>query len=150
MEEGPAPGAGAEPVAPLGERMERDHDRLNDLWDEARRLWPEDRGRSTPLFEAFRTGLLHHIREEEEFMFPLYESRNAASAKYLTDFLREEHDQIRSELESLLRKVLAGVADLEPENTRLTNVLWAHNTREEGLLYPWFDEDRTEGERLAP
>ncbi|EQD45745.1 hypothetical protein B1B_12922, partial [mine drainage metagenome] len=64
----------------------------------------------------------------------------------MTDLLREEHEQIRTELEALLCKVEARSPDLEPEDTRLRNVLWAHNTREEGLLYPWFDEGVTEGE----
>ena len=148
MEGGPSPGDRQESSLSLGKRMEQDHGRLDDLWDQAKQSWPEDRERATRLFQAFRTGLLTHIQAEEELMFPFFDRRNESSAKYMTDLLREEHDQIRAELEALLRKVEAGGPDLEPEDTRLRNVLWIHNTREEGLLYPWFNESVTQGEGL--
>jgi regulator of cell morphogenesis and NO signaling len=146
MEGEPSPGDAQESTSPLGKRMEQDHGRLDDLWEQAKQSWPEDRVGATSLFQAFRTGLLRHIQAEEELLFPFFEGRSEPSAKHMTDLLREEHEQIRAELDALLKKVESGRPDLEPEDTRLRNVLWAHNTREEGLLYPWFNEGMSEGD----
>ncbi|MHB1866212.1 MAG: hemerythrin domain-containing protein [Thermoplasmata archaeon] len=132
--------------APLGQWMEQDHERMDALWDQAKQSWPTDREQATSLFRAFRVGLLRHIQAEEELLFPFFENREEASAKQMIDVLREDHVQIRDDLDALLRKVETGSPDLEPEDTRLRNALWAHNAREEGVLYPWFDERSSAGE----
>jgi regulator of cell morphogenesis and NO signaling len=133
-------------TSPLGNWMEADHERLDALWEEARRSWPQDLARARDRFRAFREGLLRHIEAEETLLFPFYEVHGTVSTHHLTDFLREEHAQIRSALQKLAGAFEEGSHDVEGPETILRNVLWAHNTREEGLLYPWFDHSITEGE----
>lgn len=124
----------------LGSSLELDHGRLDELWDRATEVWPSDRTGAVALFKEFHSGLLRHIQVEEENLFPFYETRNPTPARHLTDLLREEHSEIRGSLERLMALVHAQEGSLEGSMTVLRNVLWTHNTREEGMLYPWFDE----------
>lgn len=127
------------PPGQLGAFLEHDHDRLDDLWDRATSTWPSDQVAARQLSEEFRVGLLRHIRAEEEVLFPFYNARSAPSVHHLTDLLHAEHREIMAALARLMAVVNGGAQDLEEAETVLGNVLWAHNTREEGLLYPWFN-----------
>ncbi|MGI0052801.1 MAG: hemerythrin domain-containing protein, partial [Thermoplasmata archaeon] len=63
----------------------------------------------------------------------------------LMDLLRREHKEIRESLAQLLSAVDTGRSEMESPATALRNTLWAHNAREEGLLYPWFDAAISDG-----
>jgi len=129
--------------------MEADHGRLDDLWEQATRTWPQNRAGAKVLFLSFRDGLLRHIQAEEEVMFPLFEAHGDAAARRFTNLLREEHDQIRSALNALVKKIEAGSGDVELEEAVLRDVLWSHNAREEGLLYPSFNDAPAVAENLV-
>ena len=129
----------------LGELLEADHARLDDLWDRATSGWKDEPDRSAALFREFSDGLLRHIQVEEDLLFPFYADRGEPAGRQFVQFLVEEHGEIRSALSALLRKVEGRASDVVDEETVLRNVLWAHNTREEGLLYPWFDAERSVG-----
>ena len=129
----------------LGEALEQDHRRLDDLWEMATREWREDPQRSRAHFRSFSRGLRTHIQAEEDVLFPFFEEHGGEGAPRLTGLLREEHGRIREALSALLRKVEEGASDLDAESTALQDALWAHNAREEGQLYPWFDAHATRG-----
>ena len=129
----------------LGEALEQDHRRLDDLWEMATREWREDPERSRAHFRTFSRGLRTHIQAEEDVLFPFFEEHGGEGAPQLTDLLREEHGRIREALSALLREVEEGAPDLEAENTALQDALWAHNAREESQFYPWFDAHATRG-----
>ena len=129
----------------LGDLMEADHARLDELWDRATSAWKGEPDRSAALFREFSVGLLRHIQVEEDLLFPFYAERGEPAERQLVQFLVEEHGEIRSALAALLRKVDGRADDVGDEETVLRNVLWAHNTREEGLLYPWFNVERSTG-----
>lgn len=130
----------------LGERMEADHRRLDELWDRASEAWPRDPAQARGGFTEFRDGLLRHIRAEEEVLFPFFEANAGPSARELLDRLRDEHRSIRAALSRLLESVDAGEADLTAAETDLQDALWSHNAREEGQLYPWFGAERAGAE----
>ncbi len=130
----------------IGAWMAADHDRLDELWDRAIALRATDRPGSIRAVQEFAEGLREHIQVEEELLFPHFERGSDASARRLTDFMREEHRQIVDALATLSSRVDAGAGDVEDAEALLRNLLWAHNALEEGKLYPWFDErvDRPE------
>ncbi len=134
------------PSHALGHALEADHARLDEIWDQGMRLWGTDPARATALFREFTSGLLRHIQVEEGMVFPFYEEHTGRREHHLLELLREEHVQIRDALERFMGHVEAGDKELEEPSTVLRNVLWAHNTREEGQLYPWFGPEVSEGE----
>ena len=141
----PGTDAGKESFPALGEALEQDHRRLDGLWEMASPEWREDPERSRAHFRSFSQDLLTHIQAEEDVLFPFFEEHRGEGALHLTDLLREEHGRIRETLGILLGKVEEGAPDLDAESTAFQDALWAHNAREEGQLYPWFDAHATRG-----
>ena len=139
------PGNAAEPL-PLGKWLEGDHGRLDELWDRAMALWSVDQGQAVPLFHHFEEGLMRHMQVEEGMLFPFFEQRGREPEHHLVVLLCSEHEEIRGALKSFISEVDRRTKDLGGAETQLRNALWAHNTREEGLLYPWFDQGVSEGE----
>lgn len=130
----------------LGAELEQDHARLDELWDRAERAWGTDRDGAALLYHQFADGLIRHIGAEEELLFPFFELHGGAPDRSMVELLRDEHEEIRESLMELLAAVDVGLHELGSPATALRNALWAHNAREEGLLYPWFDPRVTEGE----
>lgn len=64
-----------------------------------------------------------------------------------TAVMRMEHRQIKEHLEKI-RAMIAGkdTATIAQENS-LIQILTAHNEKEEGVLYPWFDDSLSTRER---
>lgn len=133
----------------LGAWLEQDHERLDELWDQAARSRSTDPERASALYHQFAEGLLRHIDAEETLLFPFCESHDLVPDPSLTQVLRDEHEEIRTSLTALLRMIDDPKSGLEGVTQVLRNVLWAHNTREEGLLYPWLGTNTTEGEGLV-
>ncbi|MGI0140386.1 MAG: hemerythrin domain-containing protein [Thermoplasmata archaeon] len=129
----------------LGEWMEHDHSRLDGLWERAEQAGVRDRAGAASLYHQFADGLIRHIAAEEELLFPFFERYSGPHEPGLIDLLRREHEEIRESLAQLLDAVDLGRTDLGFAATALRNALWAHNAREEGLLYPWFDPAITDG-----
>lgn len=134
---GKAPGRG------VNEYMAWDHDRLDALLIETRSAL--DTGaveEARRLFGEFRTGLLRHIRMEEEVLFPAFEQATGMFEGGPTAVMRMEHREIQSVLESM-KSYLEG-AEITPEGFEtlqqsLLAVLADHNAKEEHIVYPMTD-----------
>ncbi len=122
----------------LSRIMGRDHRDLDELWARVVATPATDREGRRPRFAAFRTGLLAHIAEEEEHLFPVLDETDPALRK-LAARLLDEHREIRGILDQIDRAFSSGSGEIEALGLELVNVLGEHNAREEGFVYPWLD-----------
>ena len=119
----------------------RDHDRLDDLLQQAVKLaahgeWAETQS----LIADFRDGLFWHIEIEERLLFPEFELLSGSSAGGPTEAMRSEHDTIKECVNGLVEA--AGAEDhdeLARHHADLLGVLVEHNMKEESILYPETD-----------
>jgi iron-sulfur cluster repair protein YtfE (RIC family) len=114
-----------------------DHRRLDGILADAKRcLSAGDLPRASARFAAFRDGLERHIAVEEEILFPCFESLTGATAGP-TQVMRMEH----AELRRLMAEVAASLGDEEQATplAALTARIYAHNGKEERILYPAVD-----------
>jgi uncharacterized protein (DUF2249 family) len=129
------------------EGMALDHDRLDALLQGARDAavagdWPAAHGR----FRQFTTGLLRHIRMEEEVLFPAFEAQSGQAQGGPTAVMRDEHREIEAILRRIgdLLETTPGVGGRrEPFDAgvgALLSVLGDHNVKEEEVLYPLTDQ----------
>lgn len=118
----------------LGELLQEDHERLDRLLDAFRTSTPEPSQVRRARFAPFDQGLRQHIRFEEERLFPALQEGGSVGSPAI-DLLIDEHRRILDVLQRIRGRLEgdSGSAELEEE---LVNVLWAHNAREEGALYP--------------
>ena len=94
------------------------------------------------------SGLEHHIRVEEEVLFPIFEARTLLCAP--CEVMRLEHQRIRRLLSELDDALAKGKGDLATKLlTDLSQLLEAHNQKEEAVLYPRADAELSEDERRA-
>lgn len=127
----------------ISEYMAQDHDRLDGLLAEFKRLEHEEPDRAKELFRSFRDGLVKHIAWEEQLLFPLFETRMQISGGP-TEVMRMEHGQIREYLD----RILSGREDDVGQAVEwLEMVLCGHNEKEENILYPWIDQAVPEDDR---
>ena len=56
-----------------------------------------------------------------------------------TAVMRIEHKQIKQHLEKIRSKIAAKDPSTGDPEASLIEILTAHNQKEEGVLYPWFD-----------
>jgi iron-sulfur cluster repair protein YtfE (RIC family) len=144
------------PFHSVTEYVAWDHDGQEDVLVEARdTLDGGDALLAFKHFEVYERRLLRHMRIEETILFPLVESLVAHAANAVAE-MRHEHLHIRRIL-AAMRNALAA-PDLEQFRhsfDELGLVLWAHEAREERLIYPVLDrslspEQRTDlAKRLA-
>ena len=127
-----------EPRRALSEVMGQDHRDLDELWERVAATPATDRPVRERLFVAFRSGLLAHIAEEEERLFPLFDATDPG-LRGLVARLLEEHREIRGLLDRIDRELTTGTGNLEELGFELVNVLGEHNAREESVAYPWLD-----------
>ena len=127
--------------------MAQDHDRLDAIFRKFRIQKNTNLSEAEKLFSEFKAGLERHIVWEEEILFPLFESRTGMREVGPTAVMRMEHRQIKEHLEKI-RAMIAGkdTATITQENS-LIQILTAHNEKEEGVLYPWFDDSLSTRER---
>jgi len=91
-------------------------------------------------FAAFRDGLERHMVAEEEVLFPAFESLTGMAAGP-TQVMRNEHEQMRHLLGAIAAR-LDQEAEAPAHTTplaELTALLYAHNGKEERILYPTTD-----------
>jgi iron-sulfur cluster repair protein YtfE (RIC family) len=124
--------------ATVGEIFGRDHRGLDELLGEVERaLGAGQPARAAVFFSRFREGLERHIVAEEDVLFPAFEELTGVAGGP-TAVMRAEHAEIRD----LLRKIagcLEGSADFAVPLGNLTALLYAHNAKEERILYPMTD-----------
>jgi uncharacterized protein (DUF2249 family)/hemerythrin-like domain-containing protein len=120
-----------------------DHDRLDGLMETVRGLVASGTmGEAARRFAEFRTGLLRHIRLEEEVLFPAFERATGLSESGPTTVMRAEHAEIKGILDRISEGFAAsGMTASRFESLRdsLVAVLGGHNEKEEQILYPMTD-----------
>lgn len=126
-----------------------DHDRLDELLGTYRRLKRVDFARAKEAFREFKFGLQRHIIWEETILFPLFEGKTGMRETGPTAVMRAEHREIGRLLEKLHDRVRRQDPDSDQEEQDLVRVLFAHNQKEEHVLYPAIDRLSTEEERAA-
>lgn len=125
----------------VSELLGADHRRLDALLAEAKqRLSAGERSAARERFAAFRSGLERHIVAEEERLFPAFEALVGPPGMRPTAVMRGEHVSIRT----LLEEIAAALEPAEGEPpvaqlAALTALLFAHNGKEERILYPAAD-----------
>jgi iron-sulfur cluster repair protein YtfE (RIC family) len=126
-----------------------DHDRLDGLLADYRRLKGTDPEGAKLLFKEFKFGLQRHIVWEEQILFSLFERKTGLSDTGPTAVMRAEHRQIADRLEAIHQKVRAGDPGSDREIDALLEVLTRHNQKEEAILYPALDRLLGEDEVTA-
>lgn len=127
----------------------RDHRRLDGLLaDTKRSLAAGELERAATLFSQFREGLERHIVAEEEVLFPVFEELTGIAGGPTT-VMRSEHAEIRRYLAEVADR-LQDRADQDRTTplAALTALLYAHNGKEEKILYPMTDRAAEEAGRL--
>lgn len=127
--------------------MEKDHDRLDKIFEEFRNTINIDVTKARPLFHDFKIGLQRHIVWEEEILFPIFENKTSMHDTGPTAVMRMEHRKIKDFLEKIHDRIVKGDNKVEDLENGLIEVLTEHNNKEENILYPWIDKETNEQER---
>jgi len=85
----------------ISEFMEQDHDRLDDLYNQFKKLKTSDQSKAKDIFSEFKTNLQKHILWEEEILFPLFENKTGMSGTGPTAVMKMEHRKITTSKISL-------------------------------------------------
>jgi iron-sulfur cluster repair protein YtfE (RIC family) len=128
----------------------RDHRRLDSILAEAKRcLVAGDLPGASTRFAEFRDGLELHISAEEEVLFPAFETFAGGAGGGPTTVMRMEHAEIRRLMAEVASNLERG--DGERQATplaALTARIYAHNGKEERILYPAIDQAAREADAL--
>jgi iron-sulfur cluster repair protein YtfE (RIC family) len=126
-----------------------DHHRLDALLADSKRLIAAgDLAGASARFAVFHSGLERHIVAEEELLFPAFEAL-AGIVEGPTRLMRLEHAEIRRLLSEVACALDSGAgAPLTTTLAALTARLYAHNGKEERILYPATDRAAREAGRL--
>jgi len=125
---------------------EKDHDRLDQLFEEYLRLKHTDFTHAKENFLAFKAGLQKHIAWEEDILFPIFEKKTGILPGP-TSVMREEHRLIGEILESIHERVKNSDTSSNQTEQSLLLILGQHNLKEENVLYPALDRVLTEEEK---
>lgn len=134
-------------AASIIEYFQRDHDRLDALFQQFQHLTTTDAGHAKDCFREFKSGLERHVAWEEEILFPLFEEKTGMRDTGPTEVMRMEHEQIRQLLDAIHQGLHQSTAS-DSDESALLEVLHAHNQKEEQILYPAIDELLTEQDRF--
>jgi regulator of cell morphogenesis and NO signaling len=126
---------------------ETDHDRLDELFKRFQQLKRVDYPQAKRYFREFKFGLQRHIIWEEEILFPLFEQKTGMTNGGPTFVMRQEHRLIGKHLEAIHDKVKIMDPNSNDDEQALLNVLFAHNQKEEQILYPMIDRSVNDSER---
>ncbi len=129
----------SDPEAPPSRVLGGDHAELDALFEEFQRTPRSEDGARRERFARFEAELRHHIALEENDLFPEF-GEAGASNRALVERLLEEHRRIEAALDRLRGLLVIGGGETEAAELELVDVLWEHNAREEGAVYPWFDD----------
>lgn len=133
----------------IAQRYEQDHARLDKLFKEFRTTKRSNGATAESTYRQFATGLTRHILWEEHILFPLFDAKAGTAGQGPTAVMRMEHRQIIQLLEAILHKLEHRDVAEGGEEAALTELLEAHNQKEEHILYPLIDECLSDDERQA-
>jgi iron-sulfur cluster repair protein YtfE (RIC family) len=133
------------------------HQQLDKLFLEHQRaLMRLDLDRAGSLLVEYETGLLAHMRDEEELMIPLDRQRAAAPTGGTAEIFLGEHEKLRQFLNLFKQEITKikesddverGVLFLIDSQHLFKRLLVHHDAREQKILYPLLDDVTTESER---
>lgn len=131
----------------INDLMHQDHARLHRLLeDHCAELDGDNIMLAAIRFDEFQTGLLRHIRMEEEVLFPLYEKKTE-NTMGPTHVMRMEHQEIQGLLmkiaDMLIEAKVEGLSKrdaIRELGNQIDQYLKLHNQKEEGILYPSSDQ----------
>ena len=133
------------------EYLQWDHARLDTLMEETLSLSRAGKGvAAASMFAEFRTGLLRHIRMEEEVLFPAFEEVTGFGDAGPTRVMRIEHMEIQGLIGSIVNALSAApprADDFESLRGQLLAVLGEHNAKEEQIVYPMTDRGLAPAQR---
>ena len=124
-----------------------DHNELDDFFKKFKDLKHGDYAQAKPFFRKFKFGLQRHILWEEEYLFPIFETKTGMKDSGPTAVMRHEHVLIKEALEALHMKVQKNNPDSDAEEKVLTDLLISHNYKEENIIYPAIDKLTTAEEK---
>ena len=127
--------------------MGEDHDRLEDIFKNFRKIKNSDISKAKSLFHEFNIGLQKHIVWEEEILFPIFENKTGMRDTGPTIVMRMEHRKIKNFLEKIHNNLVDGNVQTDDLEDGLIEALTEHNNKEENILYPWIDNSTSEQER---
>lgn len=120
--------------------FQKDHDRLEDLFQNFQRYKRQDFSKAKEYFVKFASGLRRHIVWEEQVLFPVFEQKTGMMYNHAVHVMQSEHKQIKQYLQNISEKVEASDPGSEFEEAQLISVLGVHNQKEEEILYPSIDQ----------
>ncbi|MDP1825828.1 MAG: hemerythrin domain-containing protein [Archangium sp.] len=95
-----------------------------------------DKAKANTLWPEFSQRLEHHLKMEEEVLFPAFEAATGMRGGP-TYVMRAEHTQMRGVVAEMDRRVKSGDLDgLLDQGDTLLMLIQQHNAKEEGMLYP--------------
>jgi hemerythrin-like domain-containing protein len=128
--------------------LSRDHHRVEEILAEAdRTVGDREWERAGDALREFRQELEHHMRIEEDILFPLYEARAWRLAR-ATSVMRHEHVGLLAALDAMAEAIdRADGGGYRAGRARVQAILPAHHLKEEQVLYAAIDQVLTEAER---
>ena len=129
----------------------RDHRRLDSILAEAKRcLVAGDLPRASARFVEFRDGLDRHIAAEEDVLFPAFETFTGGDGSGPTQVMRIEHAEIRRLMAEVASNLERGDGERHATTplAALTARIYAHNGKEERILYPAIEQAAREADAL--
>ena len=118
-----------------------DHRECDDAWAALEAAASAaDKAKSGTLWPVFSARLLHHLKMEEDILFPAFEAATGMRGGP-TSVMRSEHTQMRAVLTEMERRMSTGDLDgLLDQGDTLLMLIQQHNAKEEGMLYPMAEQ----------
>ncbi len=133
------------------------HEELHELfYKHQRALLHRDYVDAVHWFNQYKTALLRHMKDEEEFLFPIYEERAPRVRGETIDVFLGDHEKIKLYLELYDKEVPTLEGEDEPERkllqlldsqTTFKRLCGHHDVRENKIFYPTLDRLTTEEEK---
>lgn len=127
----------------ISQFYEHDHDELDEMFNEYRRLKHDDFKGARDHFNRFYEGLMTHIDWEEDILFPLFEEKIGMG---LTGTMRREHEQIQDVLVVIRELIKKDEVPTDETDEELLKFLGPHNESEESVVYPAIDQHLSDEE----
>ena len=140
------------PPESLTHLLSLDHRRLDAILAAVKQaLRSGDIAQGFARFSQFREGLERHIAFEEGVLFPVLEPLSAGAGGGPTHVMRLEHSEIRRLIAEIASELERGGHDGHTTPlAALTARIYAHNGKEERILYPAMDQAAREADALEP
>ncbi len=131
------------------EFMRDDHRACDHLYTEAENALSDKKTEEAKaLFDQFYRATNHHFDMEERELFITFEKRTGMMGGP-TQMMRYEHQQLRAQLEAMLRALNDGKQDdFFGIGESFMIMLQQHNMKEEQMLYPMIDRSLGEDATL--